>query len=196
MAKDVLTNEKLVSLLKEELKRYSDEYYPLHTRQLNAIKRCTALVNTVESDIGDNSPKRRAHAILTDLWMHAPEVFFLCSTAATPSKLGTLKSMDYMESVLKWWEEITDPPGGLTKAFDRHSDILPSTPRDSRQVCLDVSGGELLGFLQQNFGHTQVELSLPFSGKPLPFVRLDRNTKIELSWELVNAFTQQYRRSS
>lgn len=180
----MLTNETFVNLLDGELKKFSDDYFPLHSRQLGSIKRCTAVVDEV--GIGKNLPRQRAHDILNDLWTHAPEVFVLAALAATPTKLSTLKSVDYMVSVLKWWEGV-EVPGGLTKILDRHSDILPSVARDSLELRLPVAFGELLGFLQQNFGQMQVEISLPFSGSPSPYVRV-AGVKIELSTELANSF--------
>ncbi len=62
--------------------------------------------------------------------------------------------------------------------------------RANRQVSLVVSFDELLAFMQENFRGGQGELSLPFSGSPLPFVKLDGQTKIEPSWELANALIQ------
>ena len=187
-----LNNDGLIDLLEKEIKKFSDDYFPLHSDQLKAIKRCTALVDTDESEIGDNSPKRRARTVLTDLWTHVPEAFFLCSLATNQTRLGTLMSTDYMKFVLQWWEEV-NVPHGLTKSIDRHSDVLPTVSRDQRQISLEVPVGALLDFLQQNFGDQKVEMSLPFSGKPLPSVRLDRQAKIELSWELANSFTREYK---
>lgn len=186
-----LTNSALVNLLMQELEKFSDDYYPLHSSQLNAIKRCRSLVGIDDSEVGDNTTKRRARIILVDLWTHSPEAFLLCSLAITPSHLGTLKSTDYMKDVIQRWENV-EVPRGITKTFDRHSDALPSTSRDQRQVSVKVSFGALLKFLHQRFGDQEVEMSLPFSGKPLPSVRLDTQAKIELSWDLANSFTRQH----
>ena len=187
--KITLTNTILVELLKQELAKFSDQYYPLHARQIQGIKRCTALAETDANEIGDNSPRRRAHNILSDLWTHVPPAFFLCGLSISPTELGTLKSIDYMTSILQWWGGV-EVPAGLMRAYDHHSDILPTMSRDKRQIRQEVSLGELLGFLQQKYGQEQGELSLPFSGSPLPFVRLDRHTKIELSWDIANSFIQ------
>ena len=82
---DPLTNESLVDLLKQELKIFSEDYFPLHEKQLKAIQRCIALVEEEEDKIIRNIPKRRAHVILKDLWTHIPEAFLLCSLAVTLS---------------------------------------------------------------------------------------------------------------
>lgn len=95
-----------------------------------------------------------------------------------------------MKEIIQWWDEV-EVPRGVTKTFDRHSDALPSTSRDQRQVSIKVSFGALLNFLHQRLGEQEVEMSLPFSGKPLPSVRLGSQAKIELSWELANSFTRQ-----
>ena len=190
--KEPLNNHGLVVLLENEMRTFSDDYFPLHSNQVKGIRRCTALVDTNESEIGDNSPRRRARTILTDLWTHVPEAFFLCSLAINQTRLGTLTSTDYMKSVLQWWNE-AKVPSGVTKTIDRHLDALPTISRDQRQISLVVSSGDILEFLQQNFGHQKAEMVLPFSGKPLPSVRLNGKAKIELSWELANSFTREYK---
>lgn len=113
----------------------------------------------------------------------------LAALATTPSNLSTLKSVDYMEFVLRWWEG-KKVPGGLAKILELHSDILPSTSRDCLEAHVPMTLGELLEFLQQNVGRTETEISLPFSRSPLPYVRL-ADVKIELSIELANAFLRQ-----
>jgi hypothetical protein len=188
-----LTNENLVNLLREELERFSEDYYPLHQKQLKAIQRCTDLVGEEESKLVRNTPKRRAHIILKDLWTHIPEVFLLCSLAITPTRLGCLKSINYMEFISRWWRDIGVVPEGLSKAFDRHSDILPKVARDSREVLIPISLDELFGFLRQHFGGERRQMSFAFSGSPLPFVRIERQSKLELSWDLANAFVEQHR---
>lgn len=189
--KHTLDNSGFIELLDKELERFSDDSFPLSDKQLQAIRRCTNLVNTDKSDIGDNAPKRRARGILIDLWTHIPEVFFLCSLATTPTLLGTLKSEDYLKFVSQWWKNV-DVPSGLTKTLECHKHALPAVSRDQRQVTVDVSFGALLEFLQRNFSQQRVELCLPFSGNPLPFARLGEQAKIEFSWEWVNLFTREY----
>ncbi|KAH8910550.1 hypothetical protein BR93DRAFT_274356 [Coniochaeta sp. PMI_546] len=186
-AKALLTTSGLIKLLEDELNTYSSEYYPLHASRLKRIEKCSTLVDADAGEFPTNVPKRRAHSILRDLWTYAPQVFFLCASATTPTDLGTLKSTDYMSSVVRWWKDV-EVPEGLTKTIDNHSDILPTDSRDKRQIRQTVSSAELLGFLLRSFEDKQVELTLPFSGQPLPFVRLDEHTKIELSWTLVKSF--------
>ena len=188
-SKATLTSEDLVGLLDQELQRFSDEYFPLHTSQLDAIKRCTAVVDE-DDNAATNVPKKRAQRILTDLWTHLPEAFLLCSLAATPSKLGSLKAVDYMKYILRWWDGVK-APAGLTKTFDRHLDVLPNASRDNLEVRLPIHLGELLAFLQHNFGQMLVEIVLPFSGSPSPYARLEGQVKIELSSPQANAFLQQ-----
>lgn len=189
MTAEDLTNESLIQILGQELEKFSEDYFPLHKSQLKAIQRCTVLVDEDEDKILKNVPKKRAHVILKDLWTHIPEAFLLCSLAAAPTKIGTLKSADYMTVVLRWWKDVS-VPHGLTKTLDSHSDVLPKVFRDSREVLVSTSLDELLRFLQRTFNGVPLQLSLPYSGSPLPYVRVGQ-AKLELSYELANAFIRQ-----
>ncbi|MCJ1477235.1 hypothetical protein MMC13_005906 [Lambiella insularis] len=185
-----MCNVMLVELLENRFHKFSEKDFPLHETELKSIKRCTELVKEEGKKIIRNVPKRRAHIILKDLWTHIPEAFILCALVVTPSQLGTLKSTDYMESIFTWWHSVV-VPRGLAKTLDSHSDILPKVLRDSRELQVPISLDELLEFVRQNFQGGQLQMCLPYSGSPLPFVRIKREAKLELSWQFANAFIQQ-----
>jgi len=187
-----LSNDDLVDLLGKELEKFTDEYYPPHGRKLQALKRCTDLVNINSEEIGVNAPRRRAKEILTDLWTNVPHVFLLSSFAITPSLLGTIVSTDYMKPVLRWWNGIEDVPRGLAMCMDRHSDALPTASRDQRQVIIETRFGAVLDFLQQEFGDQTATMIFPFTSTPAPSVRLKQGIKIELPPHIAASFTQYY----
>ncbi|KAI1318034.1 hypothetical protein F5Y16DRAFT_392389 [Xylariaceae sp. FL0255] len=186
-----LTNDEFIEHLKNGLQMFTTELYPLHPKQIGAIQRCTAIVDDETS--APNVPKKRAKQILLDLWTHSPETFLLCSLSMTPTQIGKLKTLNYMEAVLKW-RDIVDFPEGLTKILHRHSDILPKQSPDNREASISIPLSQFATFVQDHFGRqTEVEISLPFSGSPLPYVRVGQDMKIELSWMVANAFIKQYR---
>ncbi|KAK3933766.1 hypothetical protein QBC46DRAFT_401315 [Diplogelasinospora grovesii] len=188
------TPEDLVRDLEAEHQTYSDQYYPLHKKKEDLIKRCVALVEADGSSIKETR-KKRARTILVDLWTHVPEVFFLCASKLTPTKLGNLTATGYMEVVSKWWDSVSHPQG-LTNALDRHSNILPRISRDRREIRLRLKAEDLLSMFSAEFGNQDLEISLPFSGTPLPFVRIassdEKYVKIELSCVLANTILWQH----
>ncbi|KAI1489424.1 hypothetical protein F5X96DRAFT_670696 [Biscogniauxia mediterranea] len=182
-----LTNKDFVDLLKTQYERFSDKYFPLHQSHLDAIRRCTDIVDA--DNVRRNVPKKRTRTILNDLWTHSPEVFVLAALAFTPTKIGTLKSRDYMGDILEWWEG-KKIPGGLAEILDRHKDILPNASRDDFQISEPISLDELLLFLHQYFGRTPVDLILPYNGRVQAYVRHE-DVKIEISPLVVNGFLEQ-----
>lgn len=120
-----LTDDELLDLIEKERSAFSDDYVPLHHEKLDALKKCSNLVAKDRNSISRNTQKRRAHIILTDIWAYLPEVFVLCSLATNPTKLGTLKSRDYLGKLLRWWKE-ADQPRALLETVERLSEILPS----------------------------------------------------------------------
>jgi hypothetical protein len=119
-----LTDEKLLELVEKERHTFSGDYFPLHHKNLDAVKKCSDLIAQDRNSIHRNTPKTRAHTILTDIWAHLPEVFVLCSLAITPTRLGTLKSRDYLRKLLKWWEK-AEQPKALVETIIRLSKVLP-----------------------------------------------------------------------
>lgn len=127
-----LTDEKLLKLVEKERTKFSSDYVPLHEKDLGAVKNCSALIAEDRNSIKRNTPKTRAHIILTDVWTHLPEVFVLCSLATNPTRLGSLESKSYLGKLLRWWEEI-DRPTGLVRIVEQLSEFLPSTVHSSKQ---------------------------------------------------------------
>ena len=119
-----LTNEILLELVETQPTKFSGEYVPLHQKDLDAAKKCSALITQDRNLIKRNTAKTRAHIILTDVWTHLPEVFVLCSLATNPTRIGTLKSKCYLRKLLSWWK-VTDQPTGLLETVERLSEVLP-----------------------------------------------------------------------
>ena len=121
---DSLTEETLLVLVENERCYFLDDFFALHSDRINSIKNSSELVRTKRDSIHRNTVKRRAHIFLTDVWELQPEMFVLCSLAATPSRLGTLKSKNYIAKLTRWWREV-EQPRLLTKIVEKLSNILP-----------------------------------------------------------------------
>jgi hypothetical protein len=63
-----LTTSKLVDLLEAERKEFSEDYFPLTNEQLQGVEKYSKLVTINRHAIVRNIPKKRAHAILSDIW--------------------------------------------------------------------------------------------------------------------------------
>ncbi|KAG8664441.1 hypothetical protein FPOAC2_14343 [Fusarium poae] len=191
-----LDDNKFIAGLQEKLREFSLGYLPLTTKQINRLKQSKLLIAQDASHIVKNIPKKRAHTILTELWTHLPEVYFLCSLAFTQTELASLKSRTYLAAASRWWHEV-DKPQGLTRVIDLTKDALPSvleSPPNSREVQIPITCKELFSFLLEQFGDTQLQISCPYNGIPLPFVRLGSNdsfVKMEMSVSMVHAIGRQ-----
>jgi hypothetical protein len=191
-----LDDNKFIAGLQEKLQEFSVECFPLTTKQIDRLKRSKLLIAQDASDIVKNIPKKRAHTILTELWTHLPEVYFLCSLAFNQSELASLKSSTYLAAASQWWHGV-DKPQGLTRFMDLNKDALPSaleSPPDSREVQIPITCKELFSFLLEQFGEMQLQISCPYNGIPLPFVRLGSNdsfVKMEMSVNVVHAIGRQ-----
>jgi hypothetical protein len=105
---------------------FSNDYIPLHDKKIAAIKKCADLVAIDPRSILRNVLKSRAHTILTDIWTYShPEVFVLCSIATTITRLGGLKSTDYIRKLREWWDK-ADKPDGLRQTVKKLAKILPT----------------------------------------------------------------------
>ncbi|KAI1437348.1 hypothetical protein GGR50DRAFT_97704 [Xylaria sp. CBS 124048] len=170
---------------------------PLHSDQVDAIQRCTVLVNSPVST--KNTPKRRAKRILSDLWKYNPQLFVLCSLAMYPSRIGMLKSTNYLEAMVEWLKQnnITIPIKELSRIVDDYPHLLPDTvaPASSLESSVPISPSEMLEFFKEHFGmigvalerHTarlpEMDLSLPYAASALPYIRINQHVKLELSWK-------------
>lgn len=123
----ISNNQKLIDVCESARNGFSDKFYPLTTERSRAIQKCTTIVKLDRGSIGKNGPKLRAHTILTELWIYCPEVFILCALSTYPTTLGGLKSDDYLETMLRWWENV-EHPKGLTAILIQYPDILPGKP--------------------------------------------------------------------
>ncbi|EWZ78492.1 hypothetical protein FOCG_18139 [Fusarium oxysporum f. sp. radicis-lycopersici 26381] len=174
-----LDDNKFIAGLQEKLQEFSVEYFPLTTKQIDRLKRSKLLIAQDASDI-----------------THLPEVYFLCSLAFNQSELASLKSSTYLAAASKWWHGV-DKPQGLSRFMDLNKDALPSvleSPPDSREVQIPITCKELFSFLLEQFGEMQLQISCPFNGIPLPFVRLGSNdsfVKMEMSVNVVHAIGRQ-----
>jgi hypothetical protein len=123
----ISSTQHLIDACESTRKTFSDKFYPLTTERLQAIQKCTAIVRLDRGLIGKNRPKRRAHIILTQFWTYCPEVFILCALSIYPTALVGLKTVDYLEIMLRWWEQV-EHPKGLTAVLIQYPDILPGKP--------------------------------------------------------------------
>ncbi|KAF7570509.1 hypothetical protein PtrM4_105110 [Pyrenophora tritici-repentis] len=127
-----LTDESLCDLADAARKCFGEDEedeIPLTEIQIAAIKKCSDLVVENPASSQRNTSKRRAKAILTELWTHRPELFILVALSVNITKLGTLKSDKYLQVLLRWWNSV-DHPKGLKEIVSDLSDILP--PRKER----------------------------------------------------------------
>jgi hypothetical protein len=124
-----LTIPTLCALLEKTRRSFGNAYYPLGTQQCELITKCSDIAR---SDRGTfqkkrNTTKARAHRILTDIAHHELELFLLLALSVTPTRLGSLKSKDYLRGLNAWWDEV-DHPKGLREAVKNHFNILPKSP--------------------------------------------------------------------
>lgn len=119
-----LTTVKLLDLLETERRTFSDDYLPFTQKELQAITKYSNLLAQDRTTIRRNIPKTRAHIILSDIWAHNSEIFVLCALATNPTSLGSLKSQDYLRTLLGWWNGV-EHPKGLTEAMNHHPNVLP-----------------------------------------------------------------------
>ncbi|KPM42345.1 hypothetical protein AK830_g4189 [Neonectria ditissima] len=185
----ISSNEDLLETLESECSKFTDRYFPLHTKQIASLKAATALVNTDQTQIHRNPGKRRAATILTDLWTHAQEVFVLCALATNQTGLGALKTIDYIAVVGAWWEARETKPRGLSEIIHYHSNILPTTRGSSDFITVNTTVAQLASLMLRENGNMPLIITCPFGGVPPPFIQIGQEPriKVELSME---AFTE------
>ncbi|KAI0388451.1 hypothetical protein F5Y17DRAFT_206859 [Xylariaceae sp. FL0594] len=184
MAHSITTNEAFVDILERECGKFTDQYFPLHKKQVASLKAATALVNADKSSIRKNPGKSRAATIFTDLWTHAKEAYVLCALATTQTSLGALKTIDYIKPVQTWWQERPIKPRGLSEIIHLHSDILPTT-RLPDFFTVPTTVAQLADLMQSESGGRPLFITCPFGGTPLPYIQIGQEprVKVELSME-------------
>ncbi|KJZ70603.1 hypothetical protein HIM_09991 [Hirsutella minnesotensis 3608] len=186
MAPDpISTNDVLVAVLDRECNKFTDQYFPIHAKQIRSLEAALALVNTDKHSIKRNWSKSRAANILTDLWTHVQEAYILCALATTQTSLGALKTIDYIKAVQIWWEGRQVKPRGLSEILHYHSNILPTTRGNSDFVTTTTTVEKLTNLILREHGDAPLVITCPFSGMPPPFIQIGRGLKIkvELSME-------------
>ena len=135
-----LTENELLDVVETRRKTFSSDYVPIHDKELDMVQRCSDLVVKDRGSIRRNTPKTRAHTILTDIWGEFPEVFVLCSMAIYPTKLGTLKSTHYLRRLQAWWGKV-DHPKGLTTTVEKLLEIEILPLRGKRPATPEINTG-------------------------------------------------------
>lgn len=128
-----LTIASLCDLLENTRKTFGNVYYPFGIGQRELITKCSEIAG---SDFktwqkNRNTTKTRAHRILNDVARHKPELFVLLALSITPTRLGTLKSKDYLRGLIAWWEKV-DHPRGLKEAVKHHASALPTQTKNPK----------------------------------------------------------------
>ncbi|KAB8244557.1 hypothetical protein BDV35DRAFT_359648 [Aspergillus flavus] len=122
---ETLSNSKFIELLDAKRQQLLGNILPLTGNQLRGIRKCSKLVTVDPETLRRNIPKKRAHTILSELWRHCKELFILCSLSTNQTTLGLLKTDDYLQEILTWWETV-EHPKALTIFISLHQDILPN----------------------------------------------------------------------
>ncbi|OJJ29624.1 hypothetical protein ASPWEDRAFT_46813 [Aspergillus wentii DTO 134E9] len=172
----ISNNEMLVDVCESTRKSFSDKFYPLTTERSQAIQRCTAIVKIDRGSISKNGPKLRAHTILSDLWLYCPEVFILCALSTYPTKIGGLKSDDYLETMLRWWENVAHPKG-LTAVLIQYPDILPGKPNmpSPSSYPAHLQESDLIDFLTSGSrAHGPLTIKVPDDYDEMPVIEISR----------------------
>jgi hypothetical protein len=119
-----LTIRNLIDRIEEKRQQFSDSLIPLSQAQAEALKRVSVYIAIDRKSIRRNVVKKRSHLILSDLWMHKPEIFILCALATFPTKLACLDPTHCLRELLTWWESVNHPKG-LTWIIENYARILP-----------------------------------------------------------------------
>lgn len=125
-----LTLDELLTLIKGERGRFSEDLIPLSTSQIDRIKKCSECIAVDLESIRRNYIKKRSCTILSDLWKHKPELFILCALVAFPSHLASLDPNDCLRKLMEWWKDKDlhpegHHPQGLTWIPSQYASILP-----------------------------------------------------------------------
>lgn len=123
---ETLTIDSLINLAEKKEASFSNQSH-LSTEEQDALRKCADIVKLELSTLSRNTSKRRAKGILTALWARRPALYVLIALSAHPTKLGTLKSSEYLRLLLDWWDK-TVHPAGLDNVLELHQDILPLSP--------------------------------------------------------------------
>ncbi|KAB8213156.1 hypothetical protein BDV33DRAFT_185321 [Aspergillus novoparasiticus] len=174
-----LTSSELVDRLEAERKEFTEEYLPLTNKQLRGVQKCSHLVGNRDT-ILRNTPKKRARDILSHLWQHSKEVYFLCALATHPTALGTLKSPDYLRVVLRWWSKV-DHPKGLAETVERHKEVLPYRKTNGPPYRTNLRDTDLINFLQTYSGEQRsLAIRITDDENELPAIEISREMCQEL----------------
>lgn len=99
----------VIGILEKELDALWDETCSITSDRANNV---VAAYQLVQSKPGRNTPKRRAHTILTALMARSKKLFVLSAMAATNGLISTynIRSMFVVDELHRWWETIDIPP--------------------------------------------------------------------------------------
>lgn len=181
----ITSNAELVETLEHECCKFTDQYFPLHGKQIRSLEAAMALVNADKGSMRRNPGKSRAATILTDLWTHVQEAYILCALATNQTSLGALKALDYIMHVRIWWQERRTKPRGLVDIVFLHSNILPTIRGTSDFVTTTTTVAQLADLMLREHGNAPLVITCPFGEIPPPFIQIGQELKIrvELSME-------------
>jgi hypothetical protein len=120
-----LTPERLIDLATETLRGFATTMI-VSQEESNAIKACTKCIALDSASFKRNTIKKRAHAILTNIWQQSPALFVVVALSSNITQLGTMKSKHYLRVLLAWWTSLNRPDGFQDQeVLRRHLSILP-----------------------------------------------------------------------
>lgn len=97
----LLTDEKLIFILKSERITYSGDYFPLYCTKIISIEKRSKLIAENLKEIRRNILRKRACVILNNLWKSAPAMFVLCALVTLLNTPGSNILTAYLGRVLK-----------------------------------------------------------------------------------------------
>ncbi len=114
------TSKSLIELLETERRAFDDDAYPLPKHQIDRFRSCCELLVEDDDSLRKRSKQRRScrakvKTLLGDVFLSVgPEVFLLCTIAATISTLGQVVLSHLVPDLRRWWNAVAHPTG-LTK---------------------------------------------------------------------------------
>lgn len=159
----IYKDDDLVALLNKGIGRFAaDGPSPLSAAEEKRLGRAMELVMQDPATIKKNAPRKRAQALLIDLWKYYPHAFLLCSIGTTLDGMGKLQSTTYMSAVSNWWRAAPRDTG-LTQVMCSYAGLLQLEPQPARQHTGRMCMRTLLQLLLDTCPDQQIDVVCPFN---------------------------------